>query len=126
MSFGSDIARSLGVSTNRILMEKENQSDSIASTTLMYNAIYVYTDIIENQNTGDFKVPLLRIVPVTSKYGDVCCVKYDKPHFVKLNRANIQTIEINLTDDTGELISLIAGKSVVTLVFRRRIANFFD
>ena len=92
----------------------------------LYNSIYIYTDIIENQNVGDYKVPLLRIIPVTSKYGEVCCVKYDKPHFFPLSRNRIQTIEMDLRDESGELISFEGGRSIITLVFRRKPTKFYD
>jgi len=121
----SDIARCLGFNPSRELSAGKSLSEGLSRNEL-YNAIYVYTDIIENQNTGDYKVPLLRIVPVTSKHGDLCCVKYDKPHYIPINRSHIQTIEINLRDDTGELISFEAGKAIVTLVFRRKVSKFYD
>ena len=129
---GSDIARCLGFNMNELLNNVFNkksviiESNFLASTENMYRSIYVYLDIIKNQYVGHVKVPLLRIIPITSKYGDVSCIKYDKPHFISLNRSNIQTIEINLKDDTGEFISFEAGKAIVTLVFRRKVAKFFD
>ena len=126
---GSDIERCLGYNTvlkNYDDASKTMTSFSIASTENTYKSIYVYLDIIENQYVGNVKVPLLRAVPVRSKYGDVSCIKYDKPLFVSLSRSSIQTIEINLMDDTGEFISFEAGKAIVTLVFRRKVAKFFD
>lgn len=129
---GSDIGRCLGFDEktmlNNVRSDKETSvvSYSIATTENMYKSIYVYMDIIENQYVGDVKVPLLRVIPINSSYGDVSCVKYDKPHFISLNRSNIQTIEVNLMDDAGEFISFEAGKAIVTLVFRRKTAKFFD
>ena len=123
---GSDIERCLGFQKNTVLDIENNTSFSIASTENTYKSIYVYLDIIKNQYVGSVKVPLLRAVPVTSKYGDVSCIKYDKPHFVALSRSNIQTIEIDLRDDTGEFVSFEAGRAIVTLVFRRIVAKFFD
>ena len=122
---GSDIARCFGFDNNAKLDEGTSLSTSI-STINIYRSIYVYTDIIENQLTGDYKVPLLRVIPITSKYGDNVCVRYDKPHFFNVNRSRIQTIEIDLRDDEGELISFEGGRSIVTLVFRRKAAKFFD
>ena len=69
---GSDITRSFGFDSNTKLHES-TISTSI-STTNIYRSIYVYTDIIENQNTGDYKVSL-RVVPIDSKYGDSVCVR---------------------------------------------------
>ena len=129
---GSDIGRCLGFDENSMLdntqsgKEKSVVSYYIASTENIYKSVYVYTDIIENQFVGNVRVPLLRVVPVTSQYGDVCCIKYDKPYFIPLNRSTVQTIEVNLKDDTGNLISFEAGKSIITLQFRRKAAKFFD
>ena len=122
---GSDIARCFGFDNNAKLSEGMTISTS-TSTINIYHSIYVYTDIIENQHTGDYKVPLLRVIPITSKYGENVCVRYDKPHFFNINRSRIQTIEIDLRDDEGELISFEGGRSIVTLVFRRKTAKFFD
>ena len=35
-----------------------------------YTALYVYTDIIQNQLVGDVGTPLLQVVPVKSRYED--------------------------------------------------------
>ena len=93
-------------------------SESIASVNSMYHSVYVYTNIIENQHTGNYKVPLLRVVPVRAKYGNLSCVNYDRPHFMPLSQSNVHTIEVDLRDSTGDLISFESGKVVVTLLFR--------
>jgi len=122
----SDIATCLGFHNGKTL-EGTNKylSESLATVRNTYYSIYVYTDIIENLNAGDYKVPLLRVVPVKADYGELCCVNYDRPHFISLNQSNIQTIEIDLRDDVGDLISFESGKVVVTLVFRRKQARFY-
>ena len=40
--------------------------------------VYIYNDIIQNQHVGQFKVPLLRVIPVTLKYGEISCMQYLK------------------------------------------------
>ena len=44
-----------------------------------YTALYVYTDIIQNQLVGDVRAPLFRVVPVKSRYEDMTCVTYEQP-----------------------------------------------
>ena len=119
----TDIAQCLGIGPN-LKVENTYVAEQVSKVN-KYNAIYVYTDIIQNQTTGDVKAPLLRVVPVTSKYGTVSCIHYDRPHYLPLNRKDIHTIEIHLRDDQGELISFESGKVVVTLVFRRKEARFY-
>ena len=38
-----------------------------------YTALCVYTDTNQNQLVGDVKAPLLRVVPVKSRYGITKC-----------------------------------------------------
>ena len=83
----------------------------------MIYSFYVYTDIIQNQLVGDVRAPLLRVVPVKSRYGDTTYVSYEQPQFLLLSRS-IQTIEVNIRSDTGELMSFETGKSIVTQAFR--------
>ena len=120
----SDIARCLGFKAQRIVVEGECVSYIISSIEAN-KVIYVYTDIIQNQHVGQFKVPLLRVIPVTSKYGEIDCMQYDRPHFISLNQNDVQTIGINIRDDTGNFISLEGGRVLVTLVFRTKPAKFY-
>ena len=62
------------------------------------------------------RAPLLRVVPVKSRYGDTIYVTYEQPQFLPLSRSNIQTVEINIGSNKGELVSFESGKSIVTLV----------
>ena len=61
----SDVTRCLGFNPEKKLV-KSHTSDTIAAIDHMYHSIYVYTDIITNQNVGNSKVPLLPVVPITS------------------------------------------------------------
>ena len=54
------------------------------------------------------------------RYGDATCVPYEQPQFLLLGRSNIQTMEINIRSDTGDLGSFESGKLIVTLVCRRK------
>lgn len=123
----SDIAKCLGFKPKSTLTDFNVfiPSDSMMNTTRTYDHVYVYSDIIENQHVGDYKVPLLRIVPITSKFGEINWIHYDRPHFLRLSRENINIIEVNIRDDMGELISFESGKVLVTLVFRRITAKFY-
>ena len=88
-----------------------------------YTALYVYRDFIQNLLVGDVRAPLLRVVPVKSRYGDTTCVTYEQPQFLPLSRSIIQTMEINIRSDTDELVSFESEKSIVTLAFRRNFTN---
>ena len=85
-----------------------------------YTTLYVYIDIIQIQLVVDVRTSLLRVVPVKSRHGDTTCATYKQPQFLPVNRSNIQFVEINIRNDTGEPVSSESGKSIVTLGFRRK------
>ena len=116
---GSDLAMRMGFKENEILRESPIVSPFMTNIK-RYTDLYVYTDIIQNQYVGDVRAPLLRVGPAKSRYGDTACVIYEQPQFLPLKRSNIQSIEINLRSNTGELVPFRSGKSILTLVFRRK------
>ena len=98
-------------------------SENVANLNLYHNC-YVHTDIIRNQIVGDVKAPLLRVVPIKNE--KFIYLHYDKPHFFPINRSNILTIEVNIRDSRGDLLSFESGTATVTLLFRRKQTKFFD
>ena len=82
-------------------------------------SLYVYCDLVEPRTVGDHAVPLLRIVPVEGKNGDLVTRIYDKAHYIPLQRKQFQTAEIYIRDHTGEKVPFERGTLNVTLHFRR-------
>ena len=115
----TDIGRLLGI-VEDVDFNSRVEAQSMALHSNGNFSLYVYMDIVEGQYLGDLKVPLLKVVPVKGKHGDYQCIRYDRPNFIPLSRSEIQNIEVNIRDDTGNLISFEGGKVVLTLVFRRR------
>eukprot|EP00111_Clytia_hemisphaerica_P012033 TCONS_00035368-protein len=128
----SDIAKCFGfdpsgdISSISALDEKITIISNSIGTTQPLEIIYVYSDIVENQHVGDFKVPLLRIIPIRSKFGEINWVRFDKPQFLKLSRENINNIEINIRDNLGQLVSFESGRAIITLVFERISTRFYQ
>jgi len=85
-----------------------------------HEAIYVYSNIVEDQVIGNIMAPLLRIVDIQGKHGDIICKTYDSPHYVPVLLKDIMQIEINLKTDMNELFSFMFGKVIVKLHVRRR------
>ena len=82
-------------------------------------ALYVYTDVIENQRVGDVSAPLLRIVPTDpKKTGHVITHSYQMPHYLPVKTNYIDTIQIDIRSDFGEKVPFQCGKVVVKLHFR--------
>ena len=84
----------------------------------------IYKDVVQNQLVGDVKAPLLRVVPLQD--GRFTCVSYERPAFLPICRKNISVVEVNIRDQTGELLSFESGTSTVTLLFKRRPLKFFS
>ena len=131
----SDVAKVLGFQPRTIvtrLMTTANGSKGFQSefpanaTHNTHDSVYLYTDIMKERVVGNFTVPLLRIIPIQKNYGELIWMEYNQPHFVNLNRGNINSIEIHIKDDLGDLVSFESGKSIVTLVFRRKTVKFYD
>ena len=117
---GSDLGVRLGFKVNEILGGPIPILSLFMENMERYTALYACTDIIQNQLVGDVRTPLLQVVPVKSRYGETTCVTYEKPQFLPLNRSNIQTVYINIKTDKGELVPFERGKSIATLVFKRK------
>ena len=59
----------MGFKENEILLGSTSIISPFMTNIKRYTALYVYTDIIQNQLVGDVRAPLLRVVLV--KYGDM-------------------------------------------------------
>lgn len=98
--------------------------------------MFVYTDIIEPQIVGDTLAPLLRSVAMyssvqaTSNNDILYCrqtqiVKaFDHLEFKRVSGTTINTILIELHNETGQLMQFIdIGRVSLTLLFRRNKSN---
>lgn len=88
-------------------------------------SIFVYCDLAQDVVVGDTKAPLLRVLNVEGKFGDVIHKIYTRPIYIPLSKSHFDSIEINIRTETGELVSFVSGKSIVTLHFRRRSNPYF-
>ena len=98
--------------------------DLISGTSL----ILVYTDLIEYQNTGDVKAPVLRIIDSGKRVeiGKVVTTQnletrsFFDLQYKKLLVQNIQTISIQLRTVIGILVPVCGkGQVVLTLILKK-------
>ena len=90
------------------------------------SSLWVYTDFIENQYVGNYKVPLLGVIPVSSTVSGArthYCV--NPVYFVGVTKTYIDTIQIKLVTERGERIPYAKKigddtNVVCCLRFRRR------
>lgn len=86
-----------------------------------FECLYIYCDICDEEQVGNFLAPLLRVVNVQGNYGDVVDRIYDTPHYVPIIKKDITSIEINIKTDMGQFVVFAYGKVVVKLHFRRKM-----
>ena len=95
-------------------------ADRVIDLNVNLRMIYVYSDIASYSLVGDSKVPLLRVVDTQGDYGKMVSATFTHPHYVPLARNDMETIEINISNELGKPVPFEFGKSVVTLHFRRK------
>jgi hypothetical protein len=95
-------------------------SDWVADVKKGLNSLYVYCPLVEPRMVGDAKVPLLRIVPVERRDGEMITRVFGPIQYFPLLQRPFQTVEIDIKDDTGSLVPFERGRVVVTLHCRKR------
>ncbi|GFY59425.1 uncharacterized protein TNIN_318751 [Trichonephila inaurata madagascariensis] len=68
--------------------------------------------IREPQIVGDIQAPLLKIVKVGEKDGEVVNSHYTRPHYVSVIRQHFQTIELVLRLHSGDLVPFERGRGI--------------
>lgn len=120
--FDGDILRILNLEPKwyeRIGLKKYVESGIIndPSPTII-NSLFIYCDIIDYQYVGDAYAPLLRSVVVDNSYLKTAWVNYDNPHYLSVNKYYINSIKVEIRDDTGKRIRFENGRVIVKLHFR--------
>ena len=103
---------------------KSFEGSSMVDMNQCMEALYVYSSVVQPCIVGNSFVPLLKIVPITGKHGEVVSKQFDKIYFVPLLTRQFGTVEIDIRDYTGHSVPFERGKVTVTLHFRTRTATF--
>lgn len=80
---------------------------------------------MEPHIVGDALVPLLRILPIRGKNGDLITRTYENIIYYPVQQKRFDTVELDIRDDTGRSVSFERGKVVATVHFRRRRSPHF-
>jgi len=100
-------------------LAKTTTAPFVSDLNIGRQSLFVYLNVVEDQIVGDVRAPLLRTVPVQGKKGDTITINYESPQFQPIATKEFETLEILITDDTGEKIPFERGRVVVTLIFQR-------
>ena len=92
-----------------ILGFNNNKSDADHSITITANSVvdlrrgfeslYVYSSMVEPCVVGDKIVPLLRIVPITGRHGEMVTTRFDHVQYIPVTSGEFGTIETEIRDD---------------------------
>ena len=123
--FGGNVRNDSGL----LMRGKEPHEPSFAYDNVRIHSLMIYTDIVEYNNFGDTKAPLLRCFPFISKLksGDILPTgqymnyqTFSNLQFRRLLKNSFHSIHIDLGDTSGEKIPLISvGISRLVLMFRK-------
>jgi len=105
----------------RFVAPKPFISSPVVNTIRCISSLYVYCNIINYQLVGNTYAPLLRTITVnenSNNYEKYIEQVFTAPHYIPLRVYNIESIEIDIRDDTGEKIQFESGKILVKLHFR--------
>ena len=95
-------------------------SNWVANVKKGSNSLYVCCPLVEPRMVGDAQVPLLRIVPVAGRDGEMITRVLDPIQYCPLLQRRFQTMEIDIRDDTGSMVPFERGRAVATLHCRKR------
>jgi hypothetical protein len=85
-----------------------------------FHSLYVYCNVCQPQIVGDVYAPLLRSVSNIGRRGEHVTKSFTDPHYIAVTDRQVDVIEINIRNDTGELVPFTSGKVVCKLHFRQR------
>ena len=123
LHFKPKLAAMLGITTNPVHCGNESmkyQGEDLFNLDETIHTLYVYCDIIENMPVGSDEAPLLRIVGVDAKQGEIVRKTYDNPMYIPVRIKKFDTVEINIKSNTGEPVPFQYSKSEVILHFRKQ------
>ena len=101
------------------------QGDSIVDLRCGFESLYVYSSIVEPRIVGDNIAPLLRVVPITGRHGEMATARFDHVQYIPVLSREFGSIETEIRDDTGRPVPFERGKVTVTLHFRRCSSGLF-
>ena len=96
MMLSMDMSNILGF--NKFLIRTAREGDSVVDMAQGFYSLYVYTNVVESRVVGHSVVPLLRIVPLEGKHGDVVSKSFDNVQYIplikKIRHTNLYSITL--------------------------------
>ena len=86
----------------------------------LFQNIYINSDLIETQYIGNTRSNVLRIIAPVMKKGEIETFNFNPIFYLPLRVTKFNTIEINITGDTGQLVPFDGGAVITVLHLRRK------
>ena len=86
----------------------------------LFQNIYINSDLIQTQFVGNIRANVLRIIAPHQEKGQVETFNFAPIFYFPLRVTKFNTVEINVTGDTGHLVPFDGGVVVVVLHLRRK------
>ena len=109
-----------------ILPEGDYGADWVADVSRGLTSLYVYCPLVGPRLVGDAEVPLLRIVTVEGKGGQLVTRVLNLIQYFPLVQRRFQTVEISIRDDAADIVPFERGRVVVTLHCRKRKESYLE
>ena len=103
------LAKILGFGGGDIKIQKSKESPYVSDLHDIAS-IFVYCNIVQPQIVGNTSVPLLRIIAVSGKPGDVITKTFNNIQYVPVQTKSFEDIEILLRTDTAIPCHLKVGR----------------
>lgn len=115
-----DLSRMLGFGDS-IVARNAIQADYAPNLSMGLRTAHVYCNIVQSQMVGDEQIPLLRRIDLEDRNSnDVITKTYESPIYVPLLQKSFDTVHMNISRVTGEVLQFNHGIVVYTLHFKRR------
>ena len=101
------------------------RASSVVDLRRGFESLYVYSSIVEPHIVGDKIAPLLGIVPITGRHGEMVTTRFDHVQYIPVLSREFGSVETEIRDDTGRPVPFERGKVTVTLHFRRCSSGLF-
>jgi hypothetical protein len=86
-----------------------------------FTSLFVYCDLIAPQIVGNVNAQVLRMINIEKRqFGENVDMQYMNYNYVPVLKKDFSSVEIDIKDDSGNLVPFEFGKVYVKLHFRRR------
>jgi len=106
LSFENNLGVILGYGDD-IILTKTTTAPFVSDLNIGLQSLFIYLNIVEPQIIGDTQAPLLRIVSVRGRNGEIITINYDNPQYVPIATKYFEMMEVLIIDDAGGKIPLI-------------------